>query len=218
MAHNLFNSILICFLFTDMLERRYPDEFKQFIIILSFNCIYFFSRVQIMLIITNSKLNKFIIGNPSLLMLKNYINNILMQKSKKNQIQNTKYGFSILNVVENNIVNKKIIYNDNYEETVENSDIKFMLIEFYTGDTVINTYKIDLKTDSFNYYIVGNKFTKEFFIFYLRNHINVNDYISENDKCSLKIIDHDVNIHIFEFTDKNESITLCKNVYKCRFL
>jgi len=213
MLFSLLKSLLIGILFADMLERRYPEEFKQFIITLSFNCIYLFSRLQIMVTITNSKFNKFIEDNPPLLKLKNDINNILPQKSKKNQIEKTEYNFSILNIQENNVFNKKIIYNNDYEETFENSDIKFIMVEFYIGETVNNKYKIDLKTDIFNYYLVGNKFTKEFFMFYIKHHLNVNDNITVKDKCSIKIIDHNVDSFQIEFTDKNESIILNKNNY-----
>ena len=86
-----------------------------------------------------------------------------------------------------------------------------MLIEFKAGD---NIYKIDLETDIFNYYLIGNRFTKDFFVYYVKKYINKNNTINENDKCSVKIIDHDVNNIEIEFTDKNESILLEKNGYK----
>jgi hypothetical protein len=76
------------------------------------------------------------------------------------------------------------------------SDIKFMLIEFKIGETV---YKIDLKTDKFNYYLLGNKFTKDFFIFYIETHLN-KKHDTSNNNCSLKIIDHNVNQLEIEFT------------------
>ena len=213
MLFYLLNSLLINVLLIDMFQRRYPEEFDQFIINLSFNFIYIFSRLQIITNRTINKLNKYIEDNPYLIKIKNEMNNILTQKQKNFEIQKSEYGFSILNVIENNIVNKKLIYDDNYEHSIEHSEIKFLLIEFYIGETDNNKYKIDLKTDKFNYYIVGNKFTKNFFIFYVKNHLIPNNNISDNDRCSLKIIDHNVNTIDVEFTDKNESITLHKNDY-----
>jgi len=213
MLFYLLNSLLINVLLIDMFQRRYPEEFDQFIINLSFNFIYIFSRLQIITNRTINKLNKYIEDNPYLIKIKNEMNNILTQKQKNFEIQKSEYGFSILNVIENNIVNKKLIYDDNYEHSIEHSEIKFLLIEFYIGETDNNKYKIDLKTDKFNYYIVGNKFTKNFFIFYVKNHLIMNNNISDNDRCSLKIIDHNVNTIDVEFTDKNESITLHKNDY-----
>lgn len=213
MLFRLINTILISVLFADMLEKRYPDEFKEFIISLSFNCIYLFSKLQIIITINNNKFNKFIADNPLLFKLRNDINNIFIQKSKKNYIEKTDFNFSILNIMQNNVVYKKIIYDDNYEETFDISDIKFIMLEFYFGETLYNKYKIDLKTDKFDYYIVGNKFTKDFFIFYLKHHLNINYSISNNDKYSIKIIDNDVNTYELHFTEKNESITLDKINY-----
>ena len=80
----------------------------------------------------------------------------------------------------------------------------------------INNYKIYLKTDRYNFYAVGNVLTKQFFIFYLKQFLKLNDliYDNDNDKMSIKIIDQNVNIIAFDFTDKNENIMLEKNGYK----
>ena len=48
MTFSLFNSLILLALFADMLERRYPDNCKSFIINLSFNCIYIYSKSQIL--------------------------------------------------------------------------------------------------------------------------------------------------------------------------
>ena len=92
----------------------------------------------------------------------------------------------------------------------EASDIRFMLVELKIGE---KTHKIDFKTDDYNYYFVGNKFTKEIFIYYLRVN-GYKDLINNDDKYILKIIDHDVNMITVDFTDKNESIVLEKNSYR----
>jgi hypothetical protein len=76
-----------------------------------------------------------------------------------------------------------------------------------------NKHKVELKTNDFNYYLVGNKFTKEFFTYYLREHLKNNDEIKDDDKFSIKIIDHDVNTVELDFTHQNESILLGKNGY-----
>ena len=83
-------------------------------------------------------------------------------------------------------------------------------MEFKIGDN--EPYKVDLKTDKFNYYLVGNKFTKQFFIFYLKNYLEIKEI--KDDKVNLKIIDHDINTFEIDFTDKNESIVLEKNGYQ----
>ncbi len=63
----------------------------------------------------------------------------------------------------NKCVNKKIMYDINEPLTVsECSDIKFMLVEMRIREN--NVYKVDLKTDDYNFYLVGNKLTRQFFI------------------------------------------------------
>lgn len=210
MAFSLLNTLILLSLFADMLERRYPDNFKCFIINLSFNCIYIYSKSQILFHKAVKNLNDIIENNHTLLKIKNEINNILIQNVKKVEIQKSEYGFSILSVLEDNILYKKIIYNDEHKDNIEHSDIKFLLLELYIQT---NKYKIDLKTDKFNYYVVGNKFTKEFFIFYIKNHLNINNDVIVGDKCSLKFIDNNVNTFDIDFTDKNESLLLLKNGY-----
>ncbi len=116
-------------------------------------------------------------------------------------------------------MNKKILYNkecniNNVDNILidDNYNINFLLIEFKVGDN--QTHKIDLKTEQFNYYIVGNKFSKDFFIFYINEYLKIDTNIKPSDKCSLKLIDHNVNKIELDFTDKNESIILEKNDYK----
>ena len=124
----------------------------------------------------------------------------------------TDYDFIIYSSLENNrkCINKKIIYdiNKKYEMTFI-SNVRFILVEFKFGN---NVYKINLKNDKFNYYIVGNNLIKAFFIYYIKFYFNV-DNISLDENCSLMIIDKDVNKLEFEFTNKNESILLNENDY-----
>ena len=57
-------------------------------------------------------------------------------------------------------------------------------------------------------------FNKQFFIYYLRQYLNVNKEINDDDKISLKILDHDVNTVILELSDKNASLELENNNYR----
>ena len=230
MISNILNSLLIGLLFIDMLERRCPDEFKNCMINLSYNMVYIYSKAQILFIRFNTNINKFIDNNESLLKIKNYVNSLMECKSSKLEIykfikdgkETEFYDFNSENKPDfllfswpgedKKCINKKIIYSNECANISEVSDIKFMLVELKIGE--INSHKIDLKTDKFNFYIVGNAFTKQFFIYYLKQILKINEEINNNDKFSLKIIDHDVNNITLDFTDKNESITLEKTSYK----
>lgn len=213
---SLFNSLMVCILFVDMVERRFPDYFKDLILKVSYNCIYYFSKLQIILIKVKKVFINLINSNETLLKLINDINKLKFyfhnEELKENNVDYCHgYNFYIYNYVNNNFVNRGIYFNDNIIPSNEVSEIKFILIEFNIGD---KSYKIDLKTDVFNYYLVGNKFTKDFFIYYVKKHINVNETMDDNQKCSVKIIDHNVNTIEIQFTEKNENIILEKNDYK----
>jgi hypothetical protein len=110
-------------------------------------------------------------------------------------------------------VNKKLVYD--LKEPLsfsEISDIKFFLVELKIGEN--NSHKIELKTDEFNFYVVGNSFNKQFFIYYLKQILKISEEIKDDDKFNLKILDHNVNTIDLDFTDKNENIILEKTGYK----
>lgn len=235
MISHLLNSFFIGVLFIEMLERRFPTKFQNLMIVVSYNSIYYYSKLQIFFGQIKRDLDIFIEKNPSLLKIKEKLeafilkptcqrvtryfvkNSKLCNSSDKNSIEP---DFIILSCLtsDKKCMNKKIIYNKNDDINNDDilineiSDINFLLIEFKVGDN--KTHKIDLKTEDYNYYIVGNKFTKDFFIFYLNEYLKFNYDIIDTDKCSLILIDHDVNKIEIDFTDKNESILLEKNGYK----
>jgi hypothetical protein len=230
MITHLLKSFLIGILFIDMLERRFPIQFQNFMINISYNSIYYFGKLQIFFGKVKRDIDIFIENNPSLLKIKQKIN-LLISKSETQQVRryyvkNSKlYNLSETNSVEPDFmilswfntdtkcINKKIIYNkDDDILSAEKSNIKFLLMEIKIGNN--NSRKIDLKTDYFDYYLVGNKFTKVFFIFYLKHYLQYYDDIKDSDKITLRIIDHDVNTINLDFTDKNETILLEKNGYK----
>jgi hypothetical protein len=228
MINELLNSILTCVLIADFIERRFPVGFQSFVVEISYNCIYLFSKLQIFISNSNDKINNMIDNNNTLLKIKNDIKNLLkpgipivhefIKDGKQIDLFNENevdYDFSIVSWVDetNSYINKKLVYDKEpyiFSLSAE-CDIKFILIEIKIGDN--NPYKIDLKTDKFNYYLVENKFNKQFFNFYLHNYLEITE-INYDEKINLKLIDHDVNTFEIEFTDKHETIVLEKNGYK----
>jgi len=235
MISHLLNSFFIGAIFLDMLERRFPTNFQNFIIGLSYNSIYYFSKLQIFFGQIKRHLDIIIENNPTLLKIKQKLEALILkpscQKVRRYFVKNSKlYNLSDKDIAEPDFIilsslssdkkcmNKKIIYNKNDDinnddiNNDDNSDINFLLIEFKVGDN--QTHKIDLKTEDYNYYIIGNKFTKDFFIFYINEYLKFDIDIKDTHKCSLKLIDHNVNKIELDFTDKNESVLLEKNGYK----
>ena len=227
------NKFLIGILFVDMIERRFPDEFKNFMVSLSYNVIYIYSKAQILFMKYNKKLNEFIESNPSLLKIKNDFNLLIESKKYRviklefikngNLIENkpndNDYDFAIYSDLKINTIceNKKIFQNnEQLTEEYEISNIQFMLIELLVGEK--KTFKITLKNEKYNFYVVGNILSRDFFTYYLKNiHEDKFDLTEESikeDKITIKIIDHDVNKLEFDFTDKNEHIIIEKIGYK----
>lgn len=225
MVFKILNTLFLGVLFLDFLDRRFPNETKNFVINLSVNCLYYFGVFQIFFFKTLNNINIMIESNPNLLKIKNeiekifviYCNNemnfILNEDLNENNIDNCDgYDFYIQNFTsDNKIINKQICFIDNDSPINDPSEIKFILVEFKCGD---KTFKIDLKTDMFNYYLVGNKFTKDFFIYYLKKHMDNNETFDKDEKYALELVDHNINKVEFEFNDETNGFILEKTDYK----
>jgi len=227
MLTTLLRTGILAILLNDYLKRNYPDKYQELIVSVSYNLIYLYSRAQILYMNLIKVLNKKIEENPNLLKLRNDLDLLLKPKSGIiTMLDYIKNGNSVdkgddecelmiyswLNDTKS-CVNKKLIYD--LKEPLsfsEASDIKFLLVELKFGDN--NSNKIDLKTDEFNFYMIGNSFTKQFFIYYLKQILKIGEEIKDDDKINLKFIDNDVNTIEIDFTDKNESILLEKTGYK----
>jgi len=229
-------------LFADVLERRFPTKFHDIIISLSYNCIYLFSRLQILLSQTNTRINAYIDSNPKLLKIKNDVKEFVtpcragspvmqefirdgktIQLFKKGNVDDdNNYDFGTVSYFSDvdNCVNTRIVYkcDDNNIVLSNTSNVKFILMELILG--VDNKYKIDLKTDHYNYNVVGNKFYGKFFIYYLRKHLNVEDeelLAKLEEDFVVKIIDHKVDtIEIKLVKGSNDFIEILKEGYAFR--
>lgn len=227
MISHLLNSFLVGILFADLLERRFPDKFRSILTDITFNAFYFYSKAQIYFAGVQKKFNDFVEANPSLSKLKNELNTVMNTKkvvTLTQFIQNGEYlkledasncDFALFSWLgdDNKCVNIKISYDVNEPmNMVECSYIKFMLVEVRIREN--NIYKVDLKNEDYNFYLVGNRFSRQFFIYYLRKYLNIDITINDDDKMEVKIIDHDVNTIQIDFSDKTKSIVLEKNGYK----
>ena len=147
-------------------------------------------------------------------LLEKYLGLTFLTENKPND-----YDFAIYSDLKINTIceNKKIFQNNQQlTEDYEISNIQFMLIELLVGEK--KTFKITLKNEKYNFYVVGNILSKDFFTYYLKNiHADKFDLTEESikeDKITIKIIDHDVNKIEFYLTDKNDHIIIEKTSYK----
>ena len=227
MLTTLLRTGILAILLNDYLKRIYPDKYQELIVSISYNLIYLYSKAQILYMNLIRVVNKKIEENPNLLKLRNDLDLLLKPKSgiitmldyikNGNSVDkgNNECDFMIYSWLDDtkSCVNKKLVYD--LKEPLsfsEASDIKFLLIELKVGEN--NSHKIDLKTNEFNFYMVGNSFNKQFFIYYLKQIVKTTEEIKDDDKINLKFIDHDVNTIDLDFTDQNESILLEKTGYK----
>jgi hypothetical protein len=230
----IFIGLSLSILLNDFFERRCPDEYRKFIeklhnllISLSYNCIYYYSKLQILLFKSKDDLNRLVDNNPTLSNLRDEINKLLSKNtSDKPKLthyfvrdsyiynnENSEKYFVICDDAKQVPISKRIIYDESYSDagTIDfvKSVAKFLLIEFKIDDEV---FKIDLSTNEFDYYFVGNKFTKEFFIYYVKTYLKSDLSVTPDSNCSIKFIDNDVNTRGFEFTN-NQSINLLHDNY-----
>ncbi len=226
----LFRTGAIILLLNDYFKREYPERYNNFIIEFPLYLIYLYSKGQIMYGKLRRQINEFIDANPH---IKKFVNDIYKSKSDDLEIEyivdgkvSEKYkrtqslpdrtekddSLLIFSDLSSNdkCIPKKIIGSEiKFDYKVSN--IQFMLVEVKLND---NTYKINLKTDLFNYYIVDNVLDRKFFRYYLLNYIDAitGDDISSVSKYIVKIIDQNVAVKEFDITD-TKFITIKENEY-----
>jgi len=225
----------------DYFTRTYPQEYENFLFGVSYNLIYLFSKCQILANKTCSKIQVLINKNQYLKQIsdivykKNIERNQIYKIDKTGEIVNNYSGEKIeydnkcIYILADNekksdtgCVNMEILQKQPMLTNCEfpylslsqpiASNIKFMLLEVKLNDAF---YKLDLKTDKYNYYVVGNVLDKQFFIYFLKNYHTynfTNDEIEQITKLDVKIIDQNVNIKEMEITD-TRFITIKKDEF-----
>ena len=240
------NCYLIIIL-NEYLKQKYPQQYENCIITVSYKLIYLYSQWQIIYKKGFCKIKLFIDSNPR---LKNLVDKMYKKDIVQNEISQITNGTIITKKYNNNTedsyfdnnndnnddtnnnciyifsdnekasetncVNKVILHSQPFSINYEVSNVKLILIEIKMID---KTYKIDLKTDKYNYYIVDNILDIHFFIYFLNNYICnfKDDYDSINiNNLLVKIIDQNVNVHELEIT-REKYIVIKKDNYITKF-
>jgi hypothetical protein len=107
--------------------------------------------------------------------------------------------------------NKKILYElepENWNKPFDLSEITFIALYLNYNNV---RYQINLKTDKYNYYLVGNVINKFFLQYYINTVLNNNNFTIDDKKSySLELMDHEVNMI---YLDIEDSIIIEKNSY-----
>jgi hypothetical protein len=227
-------SAILIFL-NDYLKRNFPEKYNEICLDLSYQVIYIFSKGQIILLKTYNSINKYIDNHFYLKYIKTEIFNrmdvvqneicqiksngeIYIKYNEKNEDINFENDNNSIYIysdnkgrMEYNYVNKVILHSQPFIFNYEVSNIKFILFEVKIGE---KSFKIDLKTNKYNFYIVNNIIDKRFLLYFLNDYqfCNLYDYYHNEEKIYVKIIDQNVNLKEFEISD-TQYIKILKDNY-----
>ena len=225
-------------LFGGYLARYKPDEFNNVITSLMFNCVYIYSKIQLATIKFHQKLE----NNYLVLKITNFYNGISPKygddESEINKIEFVKngevvekikgcsisklndylsekedYDFAIydLDGGEDTVVNKKILQvGEVIQDSYEVSDIRFFLIELSYGEKKM---LINLEGLNYNFYVVGNIFSKEFIKYYFKTICNTTDELCDVECLMVNLVDNNISVHEIIFKDNTQNIILNKENY-----
>jgi len=219
---NTMKTLILFVLFNDYLKRKFPQQHEKILTETTYKLIYLFSKCQLATTKLKNQIKEFIENNEYLKKIydadkKEVVNEICQinkisiyikyfKKIRDVDFVHNENCFYILsdniNHV-NNCVNKVILHTLLYtSENYELSNVRFILLELKYKE---NTYKINLKNEESNYYIVNNILDKKFFIYYLYNYQLCNftdDDINNITKFDIKLIDQNVKVSELEITDE----------------
>lgn len=207
---NIIQFIMLCILTLDTIERRYPEQFRDFMVSGSMNLIYAYSKLQILYFKGCKIAHAFIERHPELkrMALKRTTSASIVpffaMKSDGSTLR-----FVVQTLIRPNGETLTCVCFDNEAPHFEETDFKFILLECTLGSA---TYKFNLKTDAYNYYVVGNRFNKEFFYYFAERHHGLS--LDNDASCSVRLIDHEIETKNIYFTEKDESIVLDKSCYR----
>jgi len=176
-----------------------PNYLLNLIYSISYNSIYYYSKLQLGFIKTQKNITSYAKSVPVLNNLLTYmkpntnsdiytytnVHNDLTICSKFNEEQNVDYKL----ILHYNPDDEKIKYIESLK--VEQADYKFIMTEISIADKKI---VIHFTTDKYNYLIVHNKLDKDFIIYFLKTHYSELIKDLELENYIIKIIDDNVNV------------------------
>jgi hypothetical protein len=224
LIYNVAKSFLFSLLLQDYIYRNYPEMYRELLLYLSYKLIYTYSRGQIAFNNTRVHLDafltnvfekypeihdfvkKYIVKKEEEEVLLDFVEYILnSEQIHVEKLTNTmnppqEYDFLIVSQNSNNLcVNKRILKKiEDWDNSFENSDVQFVLVEINIPESY-QTYKINFKTDYYNFYLVNNRIDEKFLKYFLKNYTKEGDFTDSNTNITdmknitLTILDHNVN-------------------------
>ena len=217
----IFLTIILCKIVANTFNCSIEEiviQGKSNFVIMTYNIIYYYSMCQIKcnqiynniipyLDIFKNKTENVLMGNIELFDLSTNKNKIFTEIEQEvfNQIilsiQSPNNLLIISKLSQQMISNKKII-NKKIDADICNNILDFDIskvtfIALYLNYNDVR-YNINLKTETFNYYLVGNIIDKQFVQYYINNILKLNFCYKEEDLLSyqLELMDREVNMVI----------------------
>jgi len=193
---------MLIYLSTEIINKKYPGFYKQVVVGIAYNVIRLYSKAE--LFYRNNIKSLTLVNKDEFVSF--ISNNTIVVVLEKDEILNLEecpeYDFIMYEDSKNN---RSFIY-DLYEEGVvcEKTDYTFVLFEVIINE---ETYKIELKSDTYNYYVVGNVFNKSIIYYLLKTYFDLDDVT----EYKVRLLDH--NVESIEF-DEQKSLELNKEAYK----
>lgn len=197
-----YNMCMLIYFTTTIVNKKYPGFYKQVVVGIAYNFIRLYSKVELFyrnniksLPINNTnEYITFIDNNTSVLVLE--ADEVLSLEEFPG------CDFLIFQDAENNCSFSYELEEGSLE--CEVTDYTFMLVEVVVGS---DTYKLDMKSDDYNYYVVGNVFGKIIVCYLLKKFYDLDDV----NQYRVKILDH--NVESVEF-DEQKFLVLKKDAYE----
>jgi len=180
----------------------YPEYYEKIIILILYNCVFYYSKIQIYFSKFNFVKSYFLIKPYDIEFIQNGQIVYKTYKSKLELITETEipsFDFIIYsdNQLYNDIpVNKIIYYSIPKDFNYIKTNFKFIVIQLLHKNITNN---IVLSNNEYNYYIVNNVINDKFLLYFLNNVENYN--ITKLTNYNLQIMDHNINQFSLSPTD-----------------
>jgi len=216
--------------FSEYLRKKFPRQYDAFMTEFYFNTIFLYTQCQITIKNGYNKLKKeYPFINDKIKLYYAKINSFF-PKPKEYIFEFIKDGKVVVNFTEEEILNDDFNFpNDtsydfyifsNYKNAVNEcvekiigrnicnsfeiataSSVKLLLSEITIGESK-KTMKISFSTDKYNYLMVNNIIDEQFIRYFMKKHYNEDLCNQHAQSYTLKLMDGDVNLKIFNNTNK----------------
>lgn len=196
-----YNMCMLIYFTTTIVNKKYPGFYKQLAVGVAYNLIRLYSKAELFYRnnIKSLQINNI---NEYITFINNNTSVLVLEADEVLKLEEfPECDFLIFQDGQNNCLFSYELEEDSLE--CEVTDYTFMLVE-----VVVETekYKLDLKTDDYNFYVVGNVFNQTIVSYLLKKFYDLDDV----KQYHVKILDN--NVESIEF-DEEKSLILKKDTY-----